>query len=137
MSIDVSGYSFSADMEKNNCSLHQPMRCNPSALSDWAVLNGTDVGRLRRLLQGTDGFTLQGIEWACRLIENYHAVYRQDLMQLRRRGCLGRCPSPTSEQLQQIAKSLNEQESQNCSVTDVLAELKTLARQLRAIRSKR
>lgn len=137
MSIDVSGYRFFADMEKNNSSLHQSMRCNSHVLSDWAVLNSTDVGKLRRFLQETDGFTMQRIEWVCRLIENYHAVYRRDLMQLRRQRYFDRCPLPTSEQLQRIAKSLNEEENQSCSAAEILSELRALARQLRTIRSKR
>ena len=78
---------------------------------------------------------MPGIEQACRLIEAYHAVYRRNLMQLRRQGCFGRCPSPTLDQLQQMAASLNQKENQNHSATDVLSQLQALAQQLQAIRA--
>lgn len=136
MSTDVSNCNSVHSTEKINSSLPQPMRCTSRSQSDWAVLNSTDAGRVRRLLRETDGFTVQRIEQACRLIENYHAVYRRDLVKLRRQGCFGRCPLPTSKQLQQIAKSLNEKENQSYSATYVLIELRALAEQLRAVRSK-
>lgn len=137
MSIDVSDYNSFRDMEKGNGSLPQPMGCSSQFLSDWAILNSIDAGRLRRLLKNTDSCAMFRIEQACRLVEVYHVVYRRDLLQLRRQGCSGRCLSPTLSQLQQIVESLNENENLNYSVSQVLTELRTLARQLRAIRSKR
>lgn len=136
MSIDVSDHNSFHDIEKNNNSLPQLMRCSSQFLSDWAILNSTNARKLR-CLQETDGFTMLEIEQACRLIEAYHAVYRRDLLKLRRRECVGKCPPPTSSQLQQIVESLNEKKNLNYSVSQVLMELRILARQLRVSRSKR
>lgn len=134
MSIDVSDYNFFRDIKKSNGSLSQPMCCSSQSLSDWAILNSTNARRLRLLLQDADSFAMPRIEQACRLVEAYHAVYRRDLLQLRRRKCVGQCPPPNSSQLQQMVESLNEKENLNYSASHVLMELRILARQLRAQR---
>jgi hypothetical protein len=134
MTIDILSY-HSPLRVKDNGSLPQSVCCNTPSSTDWAILNSTDAKRLRRLLQATDDLTMQRIEQACRLIEAYHAVYRRDLMRLRRRECFSRCPPPTLDQLQQIAASLNQEGNQDCSTTDVLSQLQALAQQLRAVRA--
>jgi hypothetical protein len=116
---------YNTQKRRPACATHQ------SLPSDWSILNSIDAGKLRRCLLETDGFTGQKIEQTCRLIESYHAVYRRDLLQLRRQGYLGKCPSPALNQLQQIAQKLGEQESQIYSTEHVLLELKTLATYLR------
>lgn len=135
MSSDAFDYSFSHG-KKDNIFCPQPMPSSLQFLSDWAILNSTDARRLRRYLGSTNGFTLQRIEQACHLIEDYHAVYRRSLLELRHQGCLGRCPAPTPDQLHQIAESLNKKANQGYSATSVLAELQALAHQLRAIKPK-
>lgn len=103
--------------------------CN-QATTDWEVLNRLSIERLRRLLLVSIEYNLINIERIFELISAYHQVYRQDLIQLRRRGQLGRCPDPTSEQLQRIAH-LQQRNGEVITSQQILVELQKLAQLLR------
>lgn len=103
--------------------------CRRNLSSDWAILNNTTSRQLRRLI--IHFHTDSEIEQICHLLESYHAIYRQNLLQLRRQGCRGICPLPTTAQLQQIAQDLQSKTAQNYSPQQVLEQLQALAQKLR------
>jgi hypothetical protein len=91
-------------------------------LSDWAILNDTSLTRLRRILTEFSHWTFVQVEAACTLVENYHAVYREDRLQ---QGLRTACPPPTPGQLERIV-----QMNPTISV-GILSQLQTIASQLR------
>jgi hypothetical protein len=100
-------------------------------ISDWAILNDTKSSQLRRILATVHSCTDIEIEQACHLLESYHAVYRHNLMRLRAQGCRGKCPLPTTAQLQQIAQHLQTKTYQSYSPQQLMHELQALAQKLR------
>lgn len=105
--------------------------CRSTQISDWAILNDTKSSQLRRILATVYSCTDIEIEQACYLLESYHAVYRQNLMQLRVKGCRGQCPLPTTIQLQQISQHLQTKIHQSYSLQQVIDELQAIAQKLR------
>ncbi|MGB5962898.1 MAG: hypothetical protein WBG73_19835 [Coleofasciculaceae cyanobacterium] len=99
-------------------------------VSDWAILNDLASKQLRRGIIHFD--TDNEIEQACHLLESYHAVYRKNLMQLRRQGCRGKCPLPTTAQLQQIAQDLQAKTNQSYSPQQVMEQLQEIVQKLRS-----
>lgn len=97
-------------------------------ISDWAILNDLTSKQLRRRIIHFD--TDIEIEQACHLLESYHAIYRKNLLQLRRQGCRGKC-LPTTAQLQQIAQDLQTKTAQSYSPQQVMEQLQTIAQKLR------
>lgn len=96
--------------------------------SDWAILNDLTSKQLRRIIIHFE--TDIEIEQACYLLESYHAVYRKNLMQLRRQGYRGKC-LPTTAQLQQIAQDLQTKTSQSYSPQQVMDQLQAIVQKLR------
>ncbi len=94
--------------------------------SDWAILNDTTLEQLQRILRHYHQCSDAEITAAVNLLTQYQAVYRQDRLKQRQTGRVGRCQPPTPEQLQQIDPQQ--------SAPVVLAQLKTLAAQLRQYR---
>jgi predicted DNA-binding protein YlxM (UPF0122 family) len=105
--------------------------CGIYLISDWAMLNDTTPKKLRRLLAEVYSATAAEILYGCHLLESYHAVYRQQLRQLRLQGHRGKCPLPTENQLQQIAQVLQEKANHVHTSQRIFQELQTLARKLR------
>lgn len=106
---------------------HVPCRSN--LLSDWAILNDITPKQLRRM--AIHFYTGIETEQMCHLLKSYHAVYRNNLMQLRRQRCHGKCPLPTTEQLQQIAQDLQTKTAQSYSPQQVRNQLQAIAQELR------
>ncbi len=113
-------------------------------VSDWAILNDTRPSQLERILKEFHHLTAIEISQARRLLESYHGVYRVARLQQRQGGSGGRCATPTTEQLQQIAYHLipgdGEQKdvistksgsSQSPKPETVMAQLQQLASRLR------
>lgn len=98
-------------------------------ISDWAILNDTTSKQLRLLI--SHFYTITEIEQMCHLLESYHVVYRKNLMQLRRQGYRGKCPLPTTAQLQQIAQNLQTKIYQSYSPQQVMDQLQAIAQKLR------
>lgn len=113
-------------------------------VSDWAILNDTDLPQLERILQEFHHLSAGEIEHASVLLESYHAVYRGDRLRpqkspdspqnaLKSSG-RGRCLPPTVHQLQRMADYLTQEWAVTLSPKHILQELQTLAQQLRAYR---
>ena len=105
--------------------------CRSNLVSDWAILNDTKSSQLCRILATVYSHTDIEIEQACHLLESYHCVYRHNLMQLRTQGCRGKCPLPTTAQLQQIAQHLQTKTYQSYSPQQVMHNLQAIAQKLR------
>lgn len=103
--------------------------CRSYLVSDWAILNDTTSRQLRRM--AIHFHTDIEIEQACYLLESYHAVYRKNLLQLRRQGCRGKCPLPTTAQLQEIVQDLQRKTDQSYSPQQVIDQLQAIAQKLR------
>lgn len=108
-----------------------PSLSNVPPRSDWAILNSTSPGQLRHILATVHACTETEIQQACYLLESYHAVYRENLMQLRAQAYRGQCPSPTLLQLQQIAQHLQSKTEQSYSPQQVMYELQIIAQKRR------
>ena len=103
-------------------------------VTDWFILNQTSIGQLQRILSSYD-FTPEEIEFDLSLLNLYHQVYRQQILEERQRGSRKRYPEPNTEQLCQMAKLLAKTEG--FSAEDVLTELQNLAQILREERVQR
>ncbi|NEQ35308.1 MAG: hypothetical protein F6K40_02890 [Okeania sp. SIO3I5] len=92
--------------------------------TDWGILNRATPNELEFL-----GLTLKQLQQDKLLLENYHAVYRQDRLQTRVRG---KCQPPTLGQLKRIANL--SPNTQNLSPENILKKLQNLAQGLREYR---
>lgn len=100
-------------------------------ISDWALLNSATTGQIRRTLASRYALTEAEIQQACLLLESYHAVYSEQLRQVRSQGYRGKCPVPTAQQLQEIAQHLQKTTGQRSFPLQIMAQLSSLAQKLR------
>ncbi|GAB4461927.1 MAG: hypothetical protein OHK0037_11920 [Elainellaceae cyanobacterium] len=100
-------------------------------ISDWALLNSATPSQLRRTLSSRYALTDAEIQQACQLLESYHAVYSEQLRGMRSQGYRGKCPTPTTQQLQDIAQHLQKTTGQRSFPLQVMAQLSHLAQKLR------
>jgi len=106
-------------------------------VSPWAILNDTQPKQITRILREFHSSSPVEIEQATRLLQSYHAIYRQSRIQQRltqsggQSG--GRCQPPTPEQLLQMAQALAQPE-RSPSEERVLSQLQILAEKLRQYR---
>ena len=106
-------------------------------VSPWAILNDTQPKQIARILSEFHASSQIEIEQATRLLQSYHAIYRQSRIQQRlaqsggQAG--GRCQPPTPEQLLQMAEALAQPE-RSLSQEAVLNQLQILAEKLRQYR---
>ncbi len=103
-------------------------------VSDWALLNDTNVKELLRILKGMYHLSSQVIEQAGELLVSYHAVYREDRLQQRLTGSTLPCQEPTLDQLTRIANDLQARTSKVLSADTVLKQLNAIAFKLRQYR---
>ena len=96
-------------------------------VTDWLILNRTNIGRLTQVLEQHQATTRE-IEEACQLLQKYHQVYRTELLAQRAKSTKRRFPEPTDTQLQAIASSLN------LSPEGTMQQLKYLAGVMRVAR---
>lgn len=96
-------------------------------VTDWLILNRTSLGKLTEVLQQQQA-TQREIADATELLEQYHRVYRQDLLQQRAEGTKRRFPEPTEDQLRVMADGVKD------SPRQVLKQLKYLAGVMRVAR---
>ena len=78
------------------------LECGVYLISDWAILNDTSLQQVRRILTEFHTLTEGEVQSACHLLDAYHAVYRQDRLELRRLGNAGRCQQPSADQLERM-----------------------------------
>jgi hypothetical protein len=107
--------------------------------TDWGILNDTSPELLQTVLAEFYVLTEAEITPAYHLLQAYHQVYRHDRLQQRQLGRLqGRavCTAPSPQQLTRIAGYLQEQglSSSSLSPEHILAQLQTIASQLRQYR---
>ncbi len=102
-------------------------------ISNWAILNDTTSKQVQRILTEFHNLTSTEIEQACFLLESYHAIYRQDRLKQRLKS-RGKCPTPSSEQLQRIAECLQQKTKLILSEENTLSKLQELAELLREYR---
>lgn len=105
------------------------LECGVCLLSDWAILNDTNLNKLRRVLREFHQTSDYEIDRAVVLLAAYHQVYRADRLAQRQTGVRGACPAPTPEQLQRMQQELN-----TGTPRGILAQLQALAFQMRQYR---
>lgn len=103
-------------------------------VSDWAILNDTTPEQLSRVFSGFHQLAVKEIQYASRLLESYHSVYRRTRLALPRKGIKGQCSLPTTEQLQQIAQGFHQKTNLILSTEDVMQRLQEIAELLRQYR---
>ena len=87
-------------------------------LSDWALLNRARKGEVEQLAPRDR-----------QIVEAYHTVYRRDRIQ--QRSSMGRCPDPSTVQLQEMLAYLQVKDVAINTTSILLKELKQIAVQLR------
>lgn len=110
-------------------------------ISDWAILNDTKSRQLERILTEFYRLSKSEINQACSLLESYHAVYRRNrLEQRRKQRSFGQprtdrgCPPPTAIQLHEIAQRLYANAGIRLRAEQVKIQLQDLAKRLRQYR---
>ncbi len=103
-------------------------------VSDWALLNDTNLKELQRILKDMYCLPSVEIEQAGELLVSYHAVYREDRLQQRLTGSTLPCQPPTPEQLTRIANDLQARTGKLLSASIVLNQLNAIALKLRQYR---
>ena len=102
-------------------------------ISNWAILNDTNIKQVKRILSEFHNLTPTEIEQATILLSCYHDVYRRDRLK-NRQSKGGKCQTPSAEQLTRIADLIQQQASLSLSLGQTLSQLETLANQLREYR---
>ena len=102
-------------------------------VSNWAILNDTNLKQVNRILSEFYNLTPTEIDLARRVLESYHAVYRQDRLK-NRRSKGKKCQTPSSEQLERIASLINKKVQLAFSARQTLSQLEQLAGLLREYR---
>jgi flagellar biosynthesis chaperone FliJ/predicted XRE-type DNA-binding protein len=103
-------------------------------VTDWLILNQTSVGQLQRILSSLN-WTPTEIEHNLNLLNLYHQVYRQQILEERQKGSRKRYPEPSQEQLSQMATTLPGTDAGDPE--QVLTQLQNLAQILREDRIQR
>ncbi len=102
-------------------------------ISNWAILNDTNLKQVSRILSEFHNLTPTEIERACLLLKSYHGVYRQDRLKNRQtKG--GKCQTPSLEQLERIASLINQKAHLALTAEQTLSQLEKLAGLLREYR---
>lgn len=102
-------------------------------ISNWAILNDTNTKRIHKILSEFHNLTPGEIERASILLSGYHDVYRRDRLK-NRQSKGGKCQTPTTEQLERIAKAIEQQTNLSLSSEQTLSQLEQLASLLREYR---
>lgn len=93
--------------------------------SQWSLLNSKTPAFLERRLNLAD----DQLRFFTALLESYLAVYRRDWLTMK--ASKGKCPSPTSDQLQEISAKLESQLGQRLPPAEILDQLGQLADRIR------
>jgi hypothetical protein len=103
-------------------------------VSDWALLNDTNLKELQRIFKDMYRLPSLEIEQAGELLVSYHAVYREDRLQQRLTGSTLPCREPTLEQLMRIANDLQTRTGKVLNADRILTHLNAIAFKLRRYR---
>ncbi|OKH35475.1 hypothetical protein FACHB389_12520 [Nostoc calcicola FACHB-389] len=110
------------------------LECGVYLISDWAILNDTQPQQLERIFKKNNFFSESAIQEAQYLLQSYHAVYRFQRLQQRRKGARSKCIAPSTQQLQEIAQDIKNHTGQIFEIHIVRQKLQKLATQLREYR---
>ena len=102
-------------------------------ISNWAILNDTNTKQVARILSQLHNLTPSEIEQARILLTSYHNIYRRDRLK-NRQSKVGKCQTPSNEQLERIAKLIKQETSLSYSLEQTLSQLEQLASLLREYR---
>ena len=109
-------------------------------ISNWAILNNTNFKQVKRILAEYHTLTPREIKQMSLLLMSYQDVYRRQRLE----NGLGRgqkCQIPNPQQLEQIAKLIEQHGGSRYPPEEVLSQLEQLAKSLREyrihVRSKR
>ncbi len=102
-------------------------------ISNWAILNDTNLKQVSRILSEFHNLTPTEIERACLLLKSHHGVYRQDRLK-NRQSKGGKCQTPSLEQLERIASLINHKANLALTAEQTLSQLEKLAGLLREYR---
>ena len=101
-------------------------------ISNWAILNDTNIKQVNRILSEFHNLTSVEIKEFSILLSGYHNVYRRDRLK-NRASKGGKCATPTAEQLARIAASI-EPQGLVLAPEQTLTQLEKLAGLLREYR---
>jgi hypothetical protein len=102
-------------------------------VSDWAILNDTKSSQIKRILNEFHHCTDIEIQQAQLLLLCYHQVCRYQHLQQVQTGGMP-CKAPTTAQLENIARNIQNQSGRIISPDTVMVQLQELASQLRNYR---
>lgn len=104
-------------------------------VSDWAILNDTNIKQLKRIFSEFHHLTPGEIEQFCLLLETYHAVYRRDRLRLRQSGGnAGQCSPPASSQIAEMISYFHAKSGVQLQPEKVMNQLREMADKLREYR---
>lgn len=104
-------------------------------VSDWAILNDTNIKQLQRIFLKFHHLSLGEIQQFSLLLETYHAVYRRDRLKLRQTGGNGgQCLPPTSSQIEEMISYFQAKSSIQLHCEQLMNQLRKMADKLREYR---
>ncbi|MBE9225124.1 hypothetical protein IQ264_06705 [Phormidium sp. LEGE 05292] len=104
-------------------------------VSDWAILNDTNIKQLQRIFLEFHHLTPGEIKQFSLLLETYHAVYRRDRLKLRQTGGNGgQCLPPTSPQIEEMISYFQAKSGIQLPSEQVVNQLRKMADKLREYR---
>ncbi|WP_414551997.1 hypothetical protein [Anabaena sp. CCY 0017] len=103
-------------------------------VTDWAILNDTSPKKLQQILDDFHALTSKEVADFLAILKSYHEIYKLQRLQQISLDNKGICPQPTTQQLHQIAISLQPQIGQKLENETVMAQLQRLAAYLREYR---
>ncbi|MGA9382158.1 MAG: hypothetical protein WBV73_25640 [Phormidium sp.] len=104
-------------------------------VSDWAILNDTNLKQLQRIFAEFHHLTPGEIKQFSLLLETYHAVYRRDRLKLRQAGGNGgQCLPPSNSQIGEMISSFRAKSGIQLPSEKVMTQLREMADKLREYR---
>lgn len=104
-------------------------------VSDWAILNDTNIKQLQRIFSEFHNLTTGEIKQFSFLLETYHAVYRRDRLKLRQGGGNGgQCSPPTSSQIEEMIAYFRAKSGIELLGEQLMNQLRKMADKLREYR---
>ena len=119
---------FYSDREVKNLLLYHGIEL----VTDWMILSYVTPVKLEKILKN-NLCSAGEIQQSLQLLNAYHQIYRNQLLQTRKAGTKSRYPEPTEEQLRQIAEKLfpNRRNYPLDFLQDVRNKLQNIARFIR------
>jgi hypothetical protein len=104
-------------------------------VSDWAILNDTNIKQLQRIFSEFHHLTPGEIQQFSLLLETYHAVYRRDRLKLRQAGGNGgQCLPPSNSQIVEMMAFFRAKSGIQLPAEKMMNQLREMADKLREYR---